>query len=794
MSASFIEPSTYLLNPFAIPMVLTALFLLNLGVSVILSERGSQLSLVYGIMIVPLIVWMVSLACVMSSSRRVSALILSKGVFLGICFIPPGLMGFATTVSRLHHKKSWWIWSTLAISTLFAGLSLFTDTVVTGVHRFPWGYYPELGPTGIAFLVYHIVVLGFILVILWQRRNQTHNATQRKRLGGILLAIASGYPAIVDVLPLFGIDVFPVGFAFVLLFGFVCLWSIWRYQLTDFSPAFAAEEMMSTMDDPLLVCDLEGTIRLANQACEDVFDFSQEELIGNNFTSLLGASELGQKKTRALQQGELTGAREFKFKDKHQESVDVKVSVSKLTDNEESQMGIVIVARDIRKRKEAQQQIEKLAFRDSITELPNRRYLFEEYDSIVESLDDDTGVLLYLGLSDFNEIKHSLGPQKTETLLTEITARFRTITEKNTELINWNEDEFVLLDLEAKTASEARSRAKQWLQTLEDPFEIDRNVFRLQASIGIALRSKHGTDLEDLITKADLARDKARKLSSRGIKVYEEGIQERASKLISLKNSLRNAINREELELIYHPIISSDMSDISRLEVLLRWNHASEGHVPPTRIIEMAEDINMISQLGTWIFRKSCEDLSKIRSAIDSDSLKLSVNLAASQLQFQEELLESIETQINRNGLEPGDFIFEITETTAMQDIEFSREVLASIQEKGASVAVDDFGTGHSSIQYLMDLPIDTLKIDKSFILNLFKDTQNQILVETMLFMAHQLDLNVVAEGVETERQRDFLLTNNCDYLQGFLWTEPLGVKKCIQLLQQWPEEPTAVN
>lgn len=789
MTSVLFNPESYYLNLYGLPQLITAVFLQSLAVSILLSEKGSKVSWLFTLMTTVASGWLISTSLIILSAVPAVAKFWSYLCIISVCFIPFVMMLFVTAATDSFEKRKTHLRVSFGWSLLTALLTVTTPGMVSSIHRYRWGYFTLYGPLAPMHIAHTSLGVVFCLKWLWSHWSNAKTDPAKKRSRTFFFAFCSCSIAIIDVLPPLGVNIYPYGFLPVLGFCAIISWGILRYRIIKFSPAFAAEEMMSTMDDPLIVCDLNGTIRLANDACEDVFGFSEEELLNDSLDQLLAPAELGSKKLQTLKEGSLKDTEEFRFRNRKNEKIAVRTSVSRLTDEDDEPVGILIVARDIRQQKKAQEQIQELAFRDSITNLPNRRYLFKEFDTLTENIDDEQGALIYLGLPDFNEIKHTLGPQKTETLLTKLTSRFQALVDDSVELINWNEDEFILVDLSARTREEARGRAEQWLKTLNEPFDVDSDTFRLRASIGIALRWKHGNELDDLLTKADLARNRARKQSGRHIEIYEEGIQEKTNKRISLKNSLRSALNNEELDLVYHPIVSSSPREISRLEVLLRWNHPEEGFVPPPKIIAMAEELNILSKLGNWIFEQSCRDLSVLQDALNDQSLKLSINLSASQLQFHSQLLNLIDRELSRDGLLASNFIFEITETTAMQDIEFSRNVLRSIQDLGCSVAVDDFGTGHSSIQYLMDLPIDTLKIDKSFILDLFKDSKNRILVETMLFMAHQLDLDVVAEGVETERQRDFLVQNNCDYLQGFLWTKPLPIEDCIRFLEDWPAQ-----
>lgn len=792
MTAPVFGSGSYFLNAYALPHFFTALLILTIAGTVLLSERGSTLAWIFVALCATASLWLFSTSFMMSATSAAVALVWTHVLFVAVCYIPFTMLLFTTSATRTIREYRHHLFFSFLLSVVFSVMVFVSDSFILELHSYWWGYFPLYGYPVLLYAAYLAGTVSLSLSILWDQWRTSRTEIRSKRFGTLLLAFSLTCFAPVDLLPTYEIPVYPFGFFAVIGFCSTLSFAIVRYRTTDFSPAYAAEEMMSTMDDPLIVCDLNGTIQLVNESCTEVFGFDREELKDADLQVLLASTELGSGKASALRQGRIPDNEEFLFRTKDGDEVDVRLSVSRLTDSEDDPVGIVVIARDIREKKKTEEQIQKLEFQDSVTNLPNRQYLYEEYEDWVESSNAGKAAILHLGFPDFSEIEHTIGPQMTETLLELIAERLQGLPHDNAELISWSNHEFVLFIRDKSHLDEIREIAREWRRTLREPLEVDSRTFTLRSNIGIALRPDHGTELETLLTRADLAREEAQKEPGKFVRVYEEGIQEKTQQRINIKNNLRWAINNQELDLVYHPIFPANSDRALHFEALLRWDHEEHGAVPPPEIIDMTEELDLMSQLGHWIIEQGCRDLNRINEVADTPC-KLSINLSASQLHERTHLLKSIDKQ-RQEGHSLDNLIFEITETTAVQDLNFSRAVLSSIRERGCGIAVDDFGTGHSSIQYLMNLPIETLKIDKSFILDLFEQNQNEILVETMLFMAHQLDLDVVAEGVETERHRDFLISQGCDFLQGFLWTKPLELQACLDYVTELPDDNTPVT
>ncbi|MFB6347197.1 MAG: EAL domain-containing protein [bacterium] len=790
-----LDLGSYALTPHAIPTLLAAILLQILGVSVVILERGERTSLFFLLMTTALSSWLTMIGLVYFSTDVTVASFWSHAVFFGVCFIPTVLFHFTNQVVDLVNENKVFIRLGWGISSLFALAVLATDGMVQGVYRYWWGFYPDYGPLGFAYLLF----FGWFLIwnvwlIVTKMKDVPDESMRQKRYVTFLVGWLVAYPASVDFLPAYGISVYPVGFLFVFAFCTIIAWGISRYRLLDFSPAYAADTILSTMVDPLFICNLDGRIKLVNDAFCEVLDFEKDDILNNSVETLIHDSDRQDPAGRLLEDDHENRELEYVFQSSDGDAIDVQLSVSPLTDSDENKIGSVIIARDIRERKEAQKEALEIAYHHSITELPNRRFLFNEYADREFQTNLNMNVLM-MELSDFQEIKNALGPKGVEVLLEQLADRFEDVQFPHSELFHWSENEFILVNQSETEVLGIKEVAERWLRTLEDPFRIQGRSHRLHGSVGISMKPDHANDLEELINKANLAKDVARGDERSDVVVYRHELQQRIDQRVSLKNDLREAIEENRLEVHYQPIITERTLFPSKFEALLRWDHPEEGFVPPPKIVELAEDLNLMDRLGNWILKTSTSQVREWNQRFGTD-FDVSVNISSMRLQDQNLLLESVTGALADSGLPANQLELEITETAAVRNIERSIGLLEQLRSNGLRVSVDDFGTGYSTMQYLIDLPLDTLKIDKSFVLNLFGEKDNRILVETILNMSDQLGIDVVAEGVETFNHFDFLAERGCEYYQGYLWTKPRSPDGIVRLLKQYlnGEEPAKVR
>lgn len=438
---------------------------------------------------------------------------------------------------------------------------------------------------------------------------------------------------------------------------------------------------------------------------------------------------------------------------------------------------------DISGLKIAEEQMEFQAYHDVLTSLPNRK-LFIDRLALATAQARRTNLplaVMFLDLDHFKVVNDTLGHTAGDELLLTIAERLTKCLREGDTVARIGGDEFTILVSSLKEPDDAARVAEQILEAIEEPVMLgDRQLF-VTASIGIALSPTDGTDAETLLKNADSALYRAKDAGRNNYQLCTEEMKVRALERLSLEGSLRRALDREELVLHYQPVINLVTGRVSGLEALLRWQHPERGLTHPAAFIPLAESSRLIAPIGEWVLRTACEQAMRWQKA-GLNGFRMAVNLSARQFQ-QRDLSRSVEAILAEAGLDPADLELEITESTAMHNVELTIETLHQLRGMGAHIAIDDFGTGYSSLNYLKRFPINTVKIDKSFVQDLENDPSGAAIVTAVIDLARILNLRVVAEGVETEQQLRFLQRRECEEMQGFFFSQPMSAEELTPYL-----------
>jgi diguanylate cyclase (GGDEF)-like protein/PAS domain S-box-containing protein len=458
---------------------------------------------------------------------------------------------------------------------------------------------------------------------------------------------------------------------------------------------------------------------------------------------------------------------------------------------------------DITARKRAEEEMRFLAFYDCLTGLPNRLMFNEHMNQTLAYAKRNNNLLatLFLDLDHFKRVNDTLGHPLGDMLLNAVGERLIRIIRKsdilarnvedicNTNLARFGGDEFVLLLTNIKKAQDAAKVARRILYTLSDAFVLDSHKIFITTSIGISLFPADGQDGETLIKNADKAMYHAKKVGRNNYQFYSDSTQDSTPERVTLKADLYKALEAKELLLYYQPQVSIDTRSIIGTEALIRWQHANLGVVPPADIIPLAEESGLIESVSKWVLQTACKQNLAWREA-GLTEMRMSVNL--SSLLFKEEkLVDLISEVLDESGADPSFLEIELPESSLIQE-ENAVKALRDLKDLGVRIAADDFGTSYSSLHHLKNVPLDVLKIDRSFIKNIPENADNAAIVAATIAMAHSLNIEVVAVGVETEAQLEFLRERGCDIIQGYLFSPPLPAYDIIPLLQEEGLEITA--
>jgi diguanylate cyclase (GGDEF)-like protein len=454
---------------------------------------------------------------------------------------------------------------------------------------------------------------------------------------------------------------------------------------------------------------------------------------------------------------------------------------------------------DITERKIAQKQIETLAFYDTLTGLANRTLFINSLDFALKRAgrnDCHVGIL-YLDLDGFKHINDTLGHTVGDMMLRGVADRLKhavTVAhapsfghDNSTIIARLGGDEFAVLLPMLKQPSQAESVAQRILADLATPLWLNRHELFASASVGIAVSPLDGEDAESLLTSADTAMYRAKQSGPGKYCYYERSLNSLRATNLELETALRKATRRQEFVLHYQPQFDAKRKCIVGNEALVRWRHPRRGLLLPGEFIGLAEKTRVITQIGEWALREACAQ-NKQWQLTGLPAVPVAVNLSAIQLQ-QRDFVESVAQVLRETKLEPKYLTLEITETSFMQDMEWGFAVLQELRALGVEVAIDDFGTGFSSFTYLKHLPADCIKIDRSFVTGLPEDRTNAAIVTAVIHLGRTLGLRVVAEGVETESERQFLLENGCGEMQGYFFCRPRAPE---QILDEWSQRITA--
>jgi diguanylate cyclase (GGDEF)-like protein len=426
---------------------------------------------------------------------------------------------------------------------------------------------------------------------------------------------------------------------------------------------------------------------------------------------------------------------------------------------------------NISKRKRAEERAEFLATRDALTGLPNRVLLHDRLEQAVFNAARNHGGFgfMFIDLDRFKTINDSLGHQVGDELLKRVSQRLTACTRATDTVARLGGDEFavILENLGNDDDEGAQQVADKMIASMGAPMLIENQHLSTSCSIGISLYPTDGKDSATLMKNADVAMYYAKEKGRNNYQFFSADMNVKAQERLSVENYLRLALRRNELVIHYQPRMRMSDGALVGMEALIRWQHPRRGLLGPDKFIGVAEDSGLIVPIGEWVLEHACEQLRQWQGSV-APGLRLSVNISVGQVADGERLFRAVEAAVLKSGIEPSTLELELTESHLMQDIHEKASLLHRLGELGVGLSIDDFGTGYSSLSYLKTLPVDSIKIDSSFVRDIHTDANDEAIIKAILAMAHSLHLSVVAEGVETEAQFRALKELGCDEYQGF--------------------------
>ena len=537
--------------------------------------------------------------------------------------------------------------------------------------------------------------------------------------------------------------------------------------------------------DGIFVRDLSGKLISGNKAIEEITGYSIEELKHDAILTLAMPEEavLAPEQFSEVASG---NPKKFRTSSVRKDGSTVEVELAYLPliiDGEIT--GMHGIARDVTQARNYERRIEHLANHDVLTGLPNRLLLTDRLQQAIDQSrrnGTQTGVL-FLDLNRFKQVNDSLGHDLGDLLLEKIAGRLKHLVRESDTVARLGGDEFVLVLVDLDSIETMATVAEKVLESVAAPISLAGHELNITTSIGGSVFPKDGHDVSTLLKHADLAMYQAKELGSASFRFYDPAMNIKILERLLTESALRRALEKNEFTIYYQPRVCTTHRSIIGVEALVRWKHPEKGLIAPADFIPLAEEIGMISNLGEWVLRTACAQNRAWQQA-GLPPIKMAVNLSAQQLHTSG-IEKTVASALESSGLDAQYLELEITETSLMQDIDSSYQTLLDIRNTGVSISIDDFGTGYSSLAHIKRLPLNTLKIDKSFIRDIASDRNDAAIVGATIAMARHMDLTVVAEGVTAPAQVRFLMEHACHEMQGYLFSPPLPAADMGMMLEQ---------
>jgi diguanylate cyclase (GGDEF)-like protein/PAS domain S-box-containing protein len=545
--------------------------------------------------------------------------------------------------------------------------------------------------------------------------------------------------------------------------------------------------VMDAVADGIVTVDELGRIEMANAAIERIFGYNAENLLDQHIGVLIPelagampdtfiADGPDEDQDFALEKdAEMTG--------RHVKGQDIPVEVVFTESASAGKRRFIGAIRDITARKSYENRLRTMATRDQLTGLANRNLLAERLGEAMRNIDSDGGALalIYVGLDQFQNINDAFGHEVGDEVIVMASRRLQSCVRDADTIARVGGDEFHILMPGISGEEEATHLAADILVALSSPYDIDGREIFSSASIGVCTYPAHAETLSDLMRNVDTAANNAKRDGRANYKIYTPRMSEEVHRRVDLGHQLRRALENDELSLNYQAKVDLSSQRIIGAEALLRWSNESLGFVSPAEFVPIAEETGLIVPIGEWVLRTACREAAEWTSQ-DGSHTQVGVNLSALQF-LHGDLVERVTSSLRESGLNPEHLDLELTESLLVERPDETIATLNRLKDLGITISMDDFGTGYSSLSYLTRFPLDSLKVDRAFVTDLPDDREAVVVVRAIVGMAKQLDLHIVAEGIETERQMEFLHGLGCHTGQGYLFSKPISNAQFKEML-----------
>jgi len=641
-----------------------------------------------------------------------------------------------------------------------------------------------------------IDIAGLIILFLSAKNSKKNRVKKQNRIILITCIVSVTIGLITDsVLPMMGIIMFPLGVvAGTIALGGLC-YAMNKHKMMLSTSRYISEYIFNTVNEPIFVLGEDFTIQNCNKTSLNITDYEFKEIEGKMFNELMDCENF---KYNMKMDDYNIKAMDANLQKKDGSYVICELSSTVLYDEYNDNLGILIMLHDISARKKiseieknytlkleetnfilkkqiqdkifAEEQIRHYVYYDTLTELPNRKMMLENLNILLEEKDKSFAIL-FLDLDGFKYINDNFGHQVGDKVLKNVADTLKNTVGRQDTISRIGGDEFIIILRNVTSNLYIEKIAGKIQKELKKPFFYDEESLSVGASIGISIAHDHGEDSDTLIRKADLAMYEVKRNGGYDYAIYSAKMEERVIDKLEIKMKLNKAIENNEFVTYYQPILDLKSMKVLNSEALIRWKQGDRV-ITPIEFITIAKSVGEIISIDNWVLENACIQCKKWNE-ICLEEISISVNTSYSQLK-QPDFVSLVQNILDAHSLPPKYLSLEITEDEAMEDLESIINILTQFKNMGIKISLDDFGTGYSSLSYVNKLPIDKIKIDKSLIMNLEKDSKNTTIIKSIITMGHSLNIKIVAEGIETEKQLRILKELECDFIQGYLIGKPM--------------------
>ena len=790
------------MNIFMLLMTLSLGIYIYLGIYVLYRDKKAVLNRVFFALNISFVIW--TFASIISNSASSKDDCFKWGMIasIGYCtFAGISLHFFLLYTKKYDLLKKWWLYIIIySPCVIFIYQALKGDLFVKGYVLGEYGWHVLMRTDSIWFWAFTIQFMLFGIISLGLCYFWWKSATvkrEQKQAGIILItAIISFFlcnfitfiPKIVGIaIP----EITPVGFA-VWISGIA--YGIVKYRLMILTPSLAVENILQTICDSVILVKLNGVMITANQETLRLLKYDIDELIGKPLTILFHEDNEfdATNIVNLLGYGPIRNIETF-FITKDGVKIPINFSASLCKDDDETIIGFVAVAWDITTLKNTEERLKNLAHHDALTNLANRILLDDRlnHDIAIAQRNNTLIAVALIDIDRFKEINDVYGHNIGDLLLIDMAKRLKALVRQSDTIARLGGDEFVILLNELNQVYDFEATVQRVMKHLSEPYFIETYEINITVSIGVSIYPIHGVNMRNLMKNSDIAMYYAKSQGKNNYQLYSSSLSNDINEKMELESSLRKALINNELFLDYQTIIDINSGMINGVEALVRWNHPELGIIPPMKFMPLAEESGLIIPIGEWVLRTACSEAKRWRE-LGLPQILISVNLSPIQFKLNN-MLSNILQILKDTQLAPEYLLLEITEGTAMNDLENTIKVLKEFQEQGIKVAIDDFGTGYSSLIYLKKLPIYAIKIDRFFIKDIQSDPECISIVSAIIAMAHSMKLKVIAEGIENDEQLmrlrslkwEYVGSPICDEAQGYLFSKPVAGRIVEGLLKK---------